>query len=421
MENGVVFICYADLDFLLERIPLTTRDILSRRTRLALTAETEDYVSKDTDEHKLIEQLKRDNGLKRVYRFDIGKNSDGYSDLITGVLEEADLAELCRQNLADYPDNHYRLLRRRLADLHGLNPEWFVLSAGLESMVDHISRVFLQNGDAFLIPVPNFSVFADFSIRVGGRPIYLPLEPEENFQWTAGTISTLKDLISVHGPKLLWISNPVNPTGQSLPLKWMEELTAACALQGTAVVVDEAYGEYTDTDREIVSASRLTRKYENLMVLRTFSKIHALPSLRVGYLMCAGRDILKAVSLYRPMFPFSWFSLFLAGIASIDEEHVQGARRKLHVRHERLYRQLETLKTFSHLPSQTNTLMLRSAYLNATELWQGLAKRGFLTANLNRVNGLKGQNFLRMTVCSEEENDLFIHGCRQIEKALTAS
>jgi len=400
---------------------MVIRDILSHHTRQALVVETEDYVSKDTDEHGLIEALKRDNGLDNIFRFDIGKNSDGYSDLVTGILEEADLAELCRQNLADYPDNHYHLLRHGLADLHCLNPEWFVLSAGLESMIDHISRAFLQEGDSFLIPVPNFSVFADFSIRAGGRPIYLPLKAEENFQWSTGTISAIKELILTYKPKLLWLSNPVNPTGQSLSLIWMEELIAACAAAGVAVVVDEAYGEYTDTDQGVVSASCLTKKYDNLMVLRTFSKIHALPSLRVGYLMCSCRDILQAVSLYRPMFPFSWFSLFLAGIASIDEEHVQEARSRLSIRYQRLQQQLETLKTFSYLPSQTNTIMLRSLHLTANELWQELANRGFLTANLNRVNGLKKQNFLRMTICSEVENDQFIQACREIEQELQFS
>ena len=387
---------------------------------MALGAETEDYISKDTDEQALIEQLKRDNGLTEVYRFDIGKNSDGYSDLIAGVLGEADLAELCRQNLVEYPDNHYRLLRHRLAELHGLDSAWFVLSAGLESMIDHISRVFLQNGDAFLIPTPNFSVFADFSIRVGGKPIYLPIGPENDFQWTDVTVETLKGLIITQRPKLLWVSNPVNPTGQHLSLRWVEELTAACAMQKTVIIIDEAYGEYTDTDREVLSASRFTKQYDNLLVLRTFSKIHALPNLRVGYLISSDRDILKSISLYRPMFPFSWFSLFLTGIASIDEEHVQNARQKLLVRRRRLYRQMETLKTFSYLPSQTNTLMLKNAYLKAEELWRELAKRGFLTANLNRVNGLRGHNFLRMTICRKEENDLFIHACRKIEQALTA-
>jgi histidinol-phosphate aminotransferase len=399
---------------------LTTRDMISCLTRTALTAETEDYISKDTDEPALIARLKRDHNLEKVYRFDIGKNSDGYSDLIDSVLEEADLAALCRQNLVEYPDNHYHLLRRRLADLHGLDPDWFVLSAGLESMIDHISRVFLQSGDAFLVPVPNFSVFADFSIRAGGNPVYLALAPEDNFQWTEATVKTLENLIRTHRPKLLWISNPVNPTGQALSLEWMKDLTAICALHNTAVVIDEAYGEYTDTDQEILSASRFAEQYKNLMVLRTFSKIHALPNLRVGYLITSSEDILKAVSLYRPMFPFSWFSLFLAGIAAIDEEHVQTARQKLLIRRKRLYRQLDTLKTFFFLPSGTNTLMLKNATLAADELLRALTKQGFLTADLNRVNGLKGHNYLRMTICSEEENDLFIQACRNIEEGLNA-
>ncbi len=397
---------------------MTTRDIISCLTRVALSAETEDYISKDTDEQELIDRLKRDHNLEKVYRFDIGKNSDGYSDLVDGVLEEADLAGLCRQNLVEYPDNHYRLLRRRLADLHGLDPDRFVLSAGLESMIDHISRVFLQNGEAFLVPIPNFSVFADFSIRVGGTPVYLPLAPEDDFQWTDATVERLGNLIQAHRPKLLWVSNPVNPTGQDLSLEWMKDLTALCASQNTAVVIDEAYGEYTDTDREIVSASRFAGQYKNLMVLRTFSKIHALPNLRVGYLISSSETILQAVSLYRPMFPFSWFSLFLAGIASVDEEHVQSARKKLVIRRKRLYRQLETLKTFSFLPSRTNTLMLKNAHLKADELWQALTEQGFLTANLNRVNGLQGHHFLRMTICSEEENDLFVQACRNIEEGL---
>ena len=398
---------------------MASRRLLNHNTTQALTAETEDYVSKDTDEYALIERLKKDNGLERVYRFDIGKNSDGYSDLIDGVLELSKIAEICRQNLADYPDNHYSLLRGRLADLHGLDPEWFVLSAGLESMIDHICRSFLQDGDAFLIPVPNFSVFADFSTRAGGRPVYLPLAAEGNFQWTADTVPALVDVVRGQSPKLLWISNPVNPTGQSLPIDWIAALTAACAEQGTAVVVDEAYGEYTDTDQQVISASRLTKRYPNLMVLRTFSKVHALPSLRVGYLMCADRDTRRAVSLYRPMFPFSWFSLFLANIASLDEEHVQTARQKLITRRQRLYRQLDTLKTFSYLSSRTNTLMLRNSRLCADALWQQLAQKGFLTANLNRVNGIKDQHFLRMTICSREENDRFIEACRQIEQDLT--
>jgi histidinol-phosphate aminotransferase len=393
-------------------------EIFTAQTRRALSAEEEGYLSKDTDELALIEGLKRDHRLERVYRFDIGKHSDGYSDLIEGVLAQADIANLCRENLVEYPDNHYRLLRKRLAQMHGIDPSLFVLSAGLETMIDHISRTFLGPGAVFLVPIPNFSLFAAFSLRQGSRPLSLALKPEEGFQWTAETVEELARIMASRSPKILWISNPVNPTGQDLPLEWMEELAAEGARRGTAVVVDEAYGEYTDRDEEIVSASRLLGSYPNLMVLRTFSKIHALPSLRVGYLMGSSPELVKAVSLYRPYFPFSWFSLFVAQIASVDEEHVQKARANTNRRRDRLYKQLSELKTFSYLPSATNTIMLRRARLKARDLWQRLAQRGFLTANLSVVTGLQGQEFLRMTVRSEPENDLFVEACRSIEQEI---
>ena len=390
--------------------------LFTPETRQSLRAANEDYVSKDTDEYALIEQLKRENNLERVYRFDIGRNSDGYSELIKDVMEQTDLVDLSRANLIDYPDNHYNLLRDHLANQHGLDPSWFVISAGLESMIDHISRVFINNDLVYLSAVPNFSVFLAFSARMGGRPVYLPVRPEDNFQWTRDTVGGLIDLMGKHAPRLLWVSNPVNPTGQHLPVDWMAELAAAGLRHRTAVVVDEAYGEYTDRDDGMVSSTRLLHKFHNLMVLRTFSKIHALPSLRVGYLMCSNREVIDAVSLYRPMFPFSWFSLFVAQIASVDDDHVRFSRTRNAERRDRLCAQLVGLETFTHIPSETNTLMLKSARLSAVELGGRLAKRGFLTANLSRVQGLEGHEFIRITICKQDENDLFVEACRRIER-----
>ena len=395
---------------------MDTRKLMSDVTRRSLAAAVEDYVSKDVDEYAFIAQLRREHNLERVYRFDIGKHTDGYSDLILGVMQQADLAELCRQNLVEYPDNHYRLLRKRLSERYGLDPSWFVLSAGLESMIDHISRVFLQAGDKYLLPIPNFAVFEGFSSRVGGEPVYVPLEPGDQFQWTPRTVARIKELMTAQRPRLLWISNPANPTGQDLPLEWIEKLVVAGAAGGVAVVVDEAYGEYTDTDQGVVSACRLVERFPNLMVLRTFSKIYALPSLRVGYLMCSDRDILKAINLYRPMFPFSWFSLFVAQIAFVDEEHPQQARANTIKRRERLYGQLAELGSFIFIPSRTNTIMLRHRRLKASDLWQRLAQKGILAANLAGINGLQGQEFLRMTIRSEEDNDFFIAACREVAK-----
>jgi histidinol-phosphate aminotransferase len=230
---------------------------LSPLTGRALKQNVEDYVSKDTDEYALIEELKARHKLPRVYRFDIGKNTDGYSDLIEGVLEMADLAGLCRENLVEYPDNHYRLLLERMSASFGLDPSCFAISAGLECMIDHISRSFLHPDAHFLLPIPNFSVFESFSLRTGASPLYLQLDKDQGFQWTEQTVEKMLALITEKQPALVWISNPVNPTGQDLPVSWIRAVVEQALSTNTAVVVDEAYGEYTDPDYGREGAFRL--------------------------------------------------------------------------------------------------------------------------------------------------------------------
>lgn len=382
--------------------------LFSRLTRQALAATVEDYVSKDVDENALIEQLKRRHGLERVYRFDIGKNTDGYSDLIEGVLEMADLAGLCRQNLVEYPDNHYRLLVGHMAERFGLGSDNFVVTSGLECMIDHVSRVFLQPGDRFLLPIPNFSVFDAFSLRQGAVPLYPSLKRDQGFLWTEDTVERINSLIAGEHPSLVWISNPVNPTGQDLPLAWIKQVVDCAYKHGAAVVVDEAYGEYTDPDYGVSSAAELAPEWPNLMVMRTFSKMHALPSLRVGYLMCSSPEVIKALELYRPMFPFSWFSLFVAQSAFLDEELPIRVRTRTNQRRRKLCERLDGMPDYQYLPSQINTMMLRHRELPVERLWDGLAARGCLTANLNGINGLVGERFIRVTVRAEEDNEVLL-------------
>lgn len=391
---------------------------LSPRTGRALKQNVQDYVSKDTDEYALIEELKTRHNLNRVYRFDIGKNTDGYSDLIEGVLEMADLAGLCRENLVEYPDNHYRLLLKCMAQAFGLTPSCFAVSAGLECMIDHISRSFLHPGAHFLLPIPNFSVFESFSLRTGASPLYVQLDKEQDFQWTERTVKEMLRLITDKQPTLAWISNPVNPTGQDLPMSWIRAVVERAQASNTAVVVDEAYGEYTDPDYGRQGACRLVPRHPNLMVLRTFSKIHALPGIRVGYMMCGEPEIIKAVALYRPMFPFSWFSLFVAQTAFVDEEQPIKARRKTRERRLELYARLDVMPRYRYLPTATNTLMLRHASLSADHLWEALAARGFLTANLNGINGLQGDEFLRITIRARQDNAKLMDALKQSDRGV---
>ncbi len=209
-------------------------------------------------------------------------------------------------------------------------------------------------------------------------------------------------------PRLLWISNPVNPLGCLLPLAWLEHFLSLARETGTVVVVDEAYGDYTDGDETPLTAAAFLAGNPHLMVLRTFSKIYGLPSLRVGYMMCANKEYCRAVTAYRPIFPFSWFSLYTCQLALLDDDWLLETRHNLALRKPIVAKGIQALGCEA-LPSQTNTIMFRHPWLQAMVLQHNLADHGVLVANLDQVSGIEGQGWLRMTVRAEDENQIFLN------------
>lgn len=386
---------------------------LSTFTMEALGSRSGDYVSKDRDELAAIERIKRQNGLDKVYRFDIGKNTDGFSPRVREALGRPEFRDGVVEYTVDYPDNHYAKLRGLLSRRYGLPPEWFVLSAGLESVIDHIARAVFNPGDTYLLPVPNFSVFEDMSRRVKASPVLVPVG--DDLQWTRETTDMVVREMAMTRPKLLWMSNPVNPTGQCIEREHIGRLVDAGRKYGVLVVVDEAYGEYTDRDEGCVTAASMVRGNPHLMVLRTFSKMFGLPGTRVGYMMCSSPELRQAVNFYRPMFPFSWFSLHLAQIAILDEAYVRESRDRVARRRASFFRDVAGLKQFQFLPTQVNTVMFRHTHMGARGLSGFLEQRGVLTANLDGVTGIEGQRFLRMTLRSRADNAFFIAACREVE------
>lgn len=390
------------------------KQLLNATTRQALKLQVGSYLDKETDEPLLIEQLKARYGLERAYRFDIGKNCDGFSPLIRELLNYADMGELAVSKLDEYPDNHYRLLKKKLSEQYGVKPDWFLLGTGLDAIIDLIARAFLAERDRYLLPVPNFNLYEEYASRLGAVPLQVQLKKEEQYRWTAGTTAALIERLA-DGPRLIWISNPVNPTGQMIPPEELLPLLDAARAQGCCVVVDEAYGEYADQDDRVVSCARYLEEYPNLMVLRTFSKIYALPSIRVGYLICSSPEIRAGLQVYCPYFPVTWFSLYLAQAAFTDQDYLCDSRRINRLRRDLLQAGLRKLSGFSCLPSETNTLMIRHAVLQGRELGDAFASRGILTADLGSMAGLEGSGYHRITVRSEADNNYLLSVCRELD------
>ncbi len=378
--------------------------VFNKQTQTALLKKVDSYLGEDADEYNKYRDSQEKYNLGKLYKFDIGRNCDGFSPLIREVMAETDLVKEAVENLVDYPDNHYRLLTSYLARLYGIQANWFVVSSGLESIIDILARVFFDPGDTYLLPIPNFELFEQFSSRSGATPIFVQLKKEDNYRWTSKTTDKLVQHIIKHRPKAVWISNPINPTGQLLPTSLLEKIIVTADQHNCFVIVDEAYGEYTDQDNSIVSCYPLLDKYENLLVLRTLSKIYCLPSIRIGYMASSNRELDRAVNVYRQHFPFSWFSLFVGQIAVVDQGYVVSSRTLNLERKARLFHQLDQLSGYEFIPSESCVFLLKSKLLSSTDLSEKLVRQGFFVADHNNVTGINGENFIRLTVQNDDDN-----------------
>jgi histidinol-phosphate aminotransferase/imidazoleglycerol-phosphate dehydratase/histidinol-phosphatase len=206
-------------------------------------------------------------------------NENPYSALVQG-----------QAALNRYPDPQPAQLARRMADLYGVDPARLWVTRGSDDAIDLLLRAFCAATlDSVVVVEPTFSAYAQFARIQGARVITARLTGDFVFDE-----SLLLSAIGDASPKLLFLCTPNNPTGTEIAPDAIRRLTAA--LPDTLVVVDEAYGEFTD------APSFAGATNGNLVVLRTLSKAYGLAGARIGCVI-AGPDIIQLVAKVSPPYP----------------------------------------------------------------------------------------------------------------------
>jgi histidinol-phosphate aminotransferase len=172
-----------------------------------------------------------------------------------------------------YPKASHTDLGAKLADRWDVAPEQVWVTPGADGAIDYLSRAFLDPGDRVLAPDPGFSYYRMSARYHHGEVATYGLSKADDFAQTPGTVRDAYD-----GERIVYVTTPHNPTGSECARESIVDL-ARSVDDHTLVVVDEAYGEYTDAP----SAVDLLDDHDNLAVLRTFSKAYGLAGLRVGY------------------------------------------------------------------------------------------------------------------------------------------
>jgi histidinol-phosphate aminotransferase len=371
-------------------------------TQNALESSFEGYVGRDCNLHEHVEAVKKRYSLLKVYRLDLGQNNDGCSPEVAARLAEMLQRADARMFLKEYPAFSCRALHEKLAGLHKVPPEWMLVSAGIEQMIGLIACAFLEAGDRVVVNLPSFFVFESFSKRMGASLERLPLRERDGFKWTTETVDAYRRLLHERRPKVVWVANPNNPTGLCVPEAFVEYIVREASRHGTLVVFDEAYGEYADSPNRVNSASRLLGTYDNLIVLRTFSKAYGLAGLRVGYAISSSSEILRALKVHSYNYPITQLSLELAECAVDHMGYLEETRRRTRERKSAFLRRIERMDNISYVGTDCCILMIGHGNLSAEALTSHLERRGIFTSRITAPE--VGRKYIRVTLGSRENN-----------------
>jgi histidinol-phosphate aminotransferase len=172
-----------------------------------------------------------------------------------------------------YPKASHADLTAKLADRWGVADEQVWLAAGADGALDYLARAALEPGDSVLVPDPGFAYYPMSARYHHGEVATYELSKADGFEYGADALLSAYD-----GERVVYVTTPHNPTGAEMTLQGVE-LVAEETDEETLVVVDEAYGEFTEAD----SAVALLAERDDVAVTRTFSKVYGLAGLRLGY------------------------------------------------------------------------------------------------------------------------------------------
>jgi histidinol-phosphate aminotransferase len=321
-----------------------------------------------------------------IIKIDANENPYGPSPRVKEAL--ADL-----QYVHIYPDPDSRHLRLSLSTFTGLPAENILAGAGADELLDLTMRLFLQAGDAIISCPPTFGMYLFDAAINAARTISIPRKSEFSLD-----MDGIEKAVEAHHPKLLFVASPNNPDGS-----WLSDADLAALLSLPLVVVlDEAYVEFTGMERSRLS---LVPERDNLIVLRTFSKLAGLAGLRVGY---AGFPTALMPHLWKIKQPYNVsVAASAAAIAALhDLEWLLDKVDAIIQERERFARMLETIPFLRPYPSQSNFILCQVLDRDAHDLKLTLEKHGIL---IRYYRTARLHDHVRFTIGTPEQMDKVIY------------
>jgi histidinol-phosphate aminotransferase len=309
-------------------------------------------------------------------------------------------------HLEDYPEGSSRVLREAIGKAYGLDPDRIVCGAGSDEILGLLAKTFLSRGDEAISTTHGFLVYPIATMANSATNV---VAPETDF--TADVDAILKCVTP--RTKLVWLANPNNPTGTYLPFDEIKRLRAGLPSH-VLLVLDAAYCDYVSRN-DYEMGIELVATTENTVLTHTFSKIHGLAALRIGW-MFGPAHIVDAVNRIRGPFNVSAPAMLAAVAAIQDTAHQE--MTKAHTEKWRNWLTEEIGKIgLKVTPSVANFVLIHfptAKGKTADEADAFLTRRGLV---LRGLKNYKLPHALRMSIGTEEANRLVVEGLREFMSA----
>src|SRR5436853_4383292 len=220
-------------------------------------------------------------------------------------------------HLEDYPDGGATALREAIGEAYGLDPARIVCGTGSDELLNLLAHAYLGPGDEAIHPTHGFLVYPIATLGSGATPV---VAPEKDYTADVGAIlAKVTDRT-----KLVFLANPNNPTGTYVPFDEVKRLHKGLPPH-VLLVIDAAYAEYVRKN-DYEAGIELVATSENVVMTRTFSKIHGLAALRLGW-MYGPAHVVDAINRIRGPFNVNGPAI-AAGIAAIEDAAHQERSRE---------------------------------------------------------------------------------------------
>lgn len=297
-----------------------------------------------------------------------------------------------------YPEVTSDKLAQKIKKIHKLTNIEVVVGNGMDHIFEMVGRLFLNNGDETIISVPTFSCYELVTLWAGAKPHLVPLL-KDSFQMNINKILSLINKKT----KIIFICSPNNPTGNLMNVKDIKKILDST---DKIVFLDEAYIEFSG--KSLVS---WIKKYPNLIIGRTFSKIYGLAGFRIGYAF-----IHKNLAKYylNSITPFVVSKPAQAGaFAGLDDHSFVKKTINMVVEGKKFYYKELTKSGIRFYPTDANFIAINTSPQKAKVIATQLLKKGIIVRECSTF-GYGGDKLLRITIGKREQNIRVMEALKEV-------